>query len=152
MPSQAGVTPPRVRDGPYPWSVKARIRVANGHLSNQETARYLAEGLGEACRAVILAHLAEKNNHSEVARFCEEAALRRGGHGAVRLEITGREGTDWVEVAVAPGPLAEPRGPKQLTLWVAPGLVAGRVAFRRRGSPRSADAGCEHNRLAETED
>jgi phosphoribosyl 1,2-cyclic phosphodiesterase len=111
---ESNYDPGMLRDGPYPWSLKARISGGYGHLSNHDTARYLAGGLGEACRAVVLAHLSETNNHPEVARLSAETALRKRGRGEVRLEICGREGTGWFEVAAA---AAAPGRPRQLRLF-----------------------------------
>lgn len=51
--------------GPYPWSVKQRIRSASGHLSNEEARELLARVLGETLERVILAHLSEVNNRPE---------------------------------------------------------------------------------------
>jgi hypothetical protein len=50
---------------------------------------------------VVLAHLSETNTHPEVARLETEPALRAAGRGEVRLEIAGRDGTGWIEVAAA---------------------------------------------------
>ena len=51
--------------GPYPWSVKQRIRSASGHLSNEEARELLGRVLGAALERVILAHLSEVNNRPE---------------------------------------------------------------------------------------
>ena len=51
--------------GPYPWSVKQRIRSASGHLSNEEARELLARVLGDTVERVILAHLSEVNNRPE---------------------------------------------------------------------------------------
>jgi phosphoribosyl 1,2-cyclic phosphodiesterase len=53
--------------GPYPWSLKQRIRSASGHLSNEEARELLARVLGETLERVILAHLSEVNNRPEAA-------------------------------------------------------------------------------------
>jgi hypothetical protein len=45
-----------------------------------------------------------------------ESALRRRGRTEVRVEVTGPEGTDWIEVGAAPPPAA-PKAPKQLRLF-----------------------------------
>jgi hypothetical protein len=50
-----------------------------------------------------------------VALMAAESALRRRGRTEVRLEATGPEGTDWLDVAAAPA--AAPTGPKQLRLF-----------------------------------
>ncbi len=52
--------------GPYPPELKARVRGAGGHLSNDESAELIRR-----CRKrpnwVALAHLSEQNNHPELA-------------------------------------------------------------------------------------
>jgi len=103
---ESNYDPGMLRDGPYPWSLKERILGAYGHLSNGDVGRYLASGLGDACRTVVLAHLSQKNNHPELARMAAEEALRRRGRSEVRLELSAEEGTGWIVVSRPPG---EPR-------------------------------------------
>src|SRR5687767_13675788 len=112
---ESNYDPDMLRDGPYPWSLKQRILGGYGHLSNNDTARYLGNDLGDACRVVVLAHLSRQNNHPEVALMAAEAALRRRGRTEVRVEVTGPEGTDWLELASPPPPA--PAAPKQLRLF-----------------------------------
>ncbi len=111
---ESNYDPDMLRAGPYPWSLKERILSPRGHLSNGDVARYLAHGLGEACRAVVLAHLSQKNNHPEVARMAAETALARRGRSEVRLVVSEREGTDWVGVG-QPAPALV--GPRQMRLF-----------------------------------
>lgn len=59
----------------YPWSLKQRVLSRNGHLSNNETARFLREDFDGKARHIILAHLSRENNHPEVARLMAEEAL-----------------------------------------------------------------------------
>ena len=103
---ESNYDPGMLRDGPYPWSLKERILSPLGHLSNGDVAHYLEHGLPEACETVVLAHLSRKNNHPEVARMSAEIALRRGGRGGVRLEMTGPEGTGWIEARTVRRPTA----------------------------------------------
>jgi hypothetical protein len=98
---ESNYDPDMLRDGPYPWSLKQRILSGYGHLSNADTSRYLFRDLGETCRVVVLAHLSRQNNHPEVARMAAESALRRRGRTEVRVEVTGPEGTDQLEVGDA---------------------------------------------------
>lgn len=112
---ESNYDPGMLRDGPYPWSLKARITGGYGHLSNADTGRFLEKGLGEACRAVWLAHLSETNNHPEVARLSAEQALARRGRSDVRLEVCGADGTAWCDVGALPPPRA--KGPQQLRLF-----------------------------------
>jgi phosphoribosyl 1,2-cyclic phosphodiesterase len=111
---ESNYDPEMLRSGPYPWSLKERILGLHGHLSNDDVARYLAQGLGGACRAVVLAHLSQKNNHPEVALMAAEQSLRRRGRTEVRLTLSDAEGTDWIEVGK---PRERQGGPGQLSLF-----------------------------------
>ncbi|MBE0597242.1 MAG: MBL fold metallo-hydrolase [Desulfuromonadales bacterium] len=51
-----------LRDGPYPWPLKQRIRGNHGHLSNVASARLLDDLLWDGLEGVFLAHLSEVNN------------------------------------------------------------------------------------------
>lgn len=51
-----------LRDGPYPWELKQRIRSKHGHLSNNEGAALLKHLLWDGLEVVFLAHLSETNN------------------------------------------------------------------------------------------
>ena len=51
-----------LRDGPYPWPLKQRIRSQHGHLSNEAGADLLDALLWDGLEAVFLGHLSETNN------------------------------------------------------------------------------------------
>ena len=57
----------RLMHGPYPYSLKDRISGRGGHLSNEQTGRFLAEVCTEATRSITLTHLSEKNNMPHLA-------------------------------------------------------------------------------------
>jgi phosphoribosyl 1,2-cyclic phosphodiesterase len=59
--------PEMLANGPYPESLKRRIRSKRGHLSNHAAADCL-RGFGKDVPHVILAHLSEINNTPEKAR------------------------------------------------------------------------------------
>lgn len=59
--------PEMLANGPYPESLKRRIRSKRGHLSNHAAADCL-RGFGKDVPRVILAHLSEINNTPEKAR------------------------------------------------------------------------------------
>ena len=50
--------PQMLRDGPYPWQLKQRIRSPHGHLSNEQAAGLLTRGVSERLRHVVLPQLA----------------------------------------------------------------------------------------------
>jgi phosphoribosyl 1,2-cyclic phosphodiesterase len=111
---ESNYDPAMLRDGPYPWSLKERILGRLGHLANEDVAEYIARGLGETCRTLVLAHLSRTNNHPELARMSAERALRRRGRTEVRLEIAEPDGMDWITVHPPPRP---PRRLEQLRLF-----------------------------------
>lgn len=69
-----------LRDGPYPQTVKDRVRSRHGHLDNRSAAELLCAVSGERTKSVVLAHLSRTNNRPELALH----AARRG------FEIAGR--------------------------------------------------------------
>jgi len=56
-----------LQNGPYPESLKRRIRSKRGHLSNPAAAACLQD-FGKDVPEVILAHLSEMNNTPEKAK------------------------------------------------------------------------------------
>jgi phosphoribosyl 1,2-cyclic phosphodiesterase len=59
--------PRMLRDGPYPWHLKQRIRSNHGHLSNEAAAQLLSELVWGGLEGVFLAHLSETNNCPQLA-------------------------------------------------------------------------------------
>lgn len=57
-----------LNNGRYPEYLKSRIRAANGHLDNADTARFLADNYRPELKYVFLCHLSNDNNTPEVAR------------------------------------------------------------------------------------
>ncbi len=53
--------------GRYPQFLKVRVAGPRGHMSNQDTARYLASHFNEHLKYIWLCHLSEENNHPELA-------------------------------------------------------------------------------------
>jgi len=51
-----------LRKGPYPEYLKARIRAANGHLDNRDTAAFLSEIANPELKYIFLCHLSKDNN------------------------------------------------------------------------------------------
>ena len=68
-----------LRDGPYPWELKQRIRSRHGHLSNNASAELLTTLLWENLEAVFLAHLSEQNNHPGLAEEAARQVLKKNG-------------------------------------------------------------------------
>ncbi len=64
-------------DGPYPWTLKQRIRSRHGHLSNHESRRLLQEISWSGLEALFLAHLSEENNCPELVAQTFKQALQQ---------------------------------------------------------------------------
>jgi phosphoribosyl 1,2-cyclic phosphodiesterase len=70
----------KLRNGPYPWSVKQRVASNVGHLSNEKLADFFTGDYDNNAAFVVLTHLSEQNNHPEEARReAEKALAERGG-------------------------------------------------------------------------
>jgi hypothetical protein len=65
--------------GPYPQHLKVRISSPNGHMSNRNTADFLAENMTEQLKNIWLCHLSKDNNHPELALKTFEIILRSKG-------------------------------------------------------------------------
>lgn len=56
-----------LNNGRYPFELRQRILSDKGHLSNYDSAKYLATFIGKDTEKIILAHLSEENNTEELA-------------------------------------------------------------------------------------
>ena len=56
-----------LRDGPYPWKLKQRVRSNHGHLSNNAAGNLLQSLLWNGLETVFLGHLSETNNRPDLA-------------------------------------------------------------------------------------
>ena len=82
-----GIDLDMLRDGPYPWHLKQRVSGRLGHLSNREAAEMLRQTASADCRAVVLAHLSEKNNTPALARRAAASVLAANGRGRVEMRV-----------------------------------------------------------------
>lgn len=65
--------------GPYPKHLKDRILSSTGHMSNNDTADFLAENIQEHLQHIWLCHLSKDNNHPELAYKTIEWKLKSKG-------------------------------------------------------------------------
>ena len=68
-----------LRSGPYPYYLKQRILGAQGHLSNEDAARFAAVLAQSGTSEIILAHLSRENNTPAMAQTAGERALSAAG-------------------------------------------------------------------------
>lgn len=74
---ESNYDPTMLATGSYPPELQARIRGANGHLSNDEAAALL-KGCRRRLRWVMLAHLSAQNNDPDLALHTHRGELGRG--------------------------------------------------------------------------
>ena len=65
--------------GPYPYHLKNRIASSTGHMSNRNTADFLAENIQPKLENIWLCHLSKDNNHPDLAYKTIEFALKEKG-------------------------------------------------------------------------
>lgn len=68
-----------LRQGNYPYYLKERIISPTGHLSNRETAEFLARNFDLHVKNIWLCHLSKDNNHPELACKTVEMAMAQYG-------------------------------------------------------------------------
>ena len=66
-----------LRDGPYPWKLKQRVRSNHGHLSNNAAGNLLRSLLWNGLETVFLGHLSETNNRPDLAVEAVSAILEK---------------------------------------------------------------------------
>ena len=57
-----------LNEGSYPYHLKQRIRSDRGHISNNDTCRYLKQFIGDKTKIIMLAHLSQENNTKELVK------------------------------------------------------------------------------------
>lgn len=68
-----------LRTGRYPYPLKQRITSGSGHLSNRQTAEFLANNYSSDLRNIWLCHLSGDNNNPELAYKTIEDRLTEKG-------------------------------------------------------------------------
>ncbi|UCG11602.1 MAG: MBL fold metallo-hydrolase, partial [Deltaproteobacteria bacterium] len=76
-----------LKNGPYPWPVKQRIKSRVGHLSNEQSVEVLSKAFSEDLQEVILAHVSETNNSSEMVLKTFANMLPRHMRDGLRMTL-----------------------------------------------------------------
>lgn len=87
-----------VMEGPYPYILKQRVLSDKGHLSNNTTAEYLKELVGNNTKEIVLAHISEKNNTEELALSTTKTLLNENGIDKKIIIAKQYESLDEIEV------------------------------------------------------
>lgn len=86
-----------LKNGPYPLPLQQRIRSNMGHLSNEDAAELLSDLATENLKAVVLAHLSEANNHSELAMKAVSSGVQ-GLQDALIVVATQGKPTELIQI------------------------------------------------------
>lgn len=85
----------------YPPPTKARIRSAQGHLSNEQAGSLLLEIVHRGLGTVIAAHLSENNNTPEIAIQAFEVVLEQTDFAPVVAAAPQHSCSSWYEVTAS---------------------------------------------------
>jgi phosphoribosyl 1,2-cyclic phosphodiesterase len=80
----------RLREAPYPWSLKQRIGGSRGHLSNQLAGDLAQEVVHPELGGILLAHLSQECNSPALAAAAVKDSLSDGGYQG-ELEVAGQD-------------------------------------------------------------
>jgi phosphoribosyl 1,2-cyclic phosphodiesterase len=81
----------RLRDGPYPRSLKQRIASSLGHLSNNDAGRLVRDHASSRLQTLVLTHLSAVNNDPVLAEQTMRSVLERRRDLSVQLHVAPRD-------------------------------------------------------------
>lgn len=80
--------------GPYHWELKNRVKGRNGHLSNAEASKLIAQVLNKKLKKVYLMHISKDNNTPELAYNSLYEILERENKSYLEIEVIDEKGTE----------------------------------------------------------
>ena len=90
-----------LKNGPYPWPVKQRIKSRVGHLSNEQSVEVIRKVFNEDLQTVILAHMSEINNTSAKALEAARSNLSKSIQERVDISVASQHHpSDLIELLV----------------------------------------------------
>lgn len=81
-------------NGPYSWTLKNRVKSNVGHISNDESAKFICSISNNILKKVFLLHLSQENNKPEIAF----KTLRKILDKRIDIELTSQEATKIFEI------------------------------------------------------
>lgn len=85
-----------LRNSKYPFYLQQRILGDKGHLSNEDTAKYLKQIIGENTKNIVLAHLSQENNTPDLAL---QTTKNKIDNDNITIYIAKQdEALDWIEI------------------------------------------------------
>ncbi len=86
-----------LRNGKYPYHLKQRIRSDRGHISNEDSCKYLSKLIGDKTKYIMLAHLSEENNNPEIVEKRIKDLIEKLSYKPEKV-ILNQEKTNIIEV------------------------------------------------------
>lgn len=80
----------RLREAPYPWSLKQRIGGSRGHLSNHLAGELALEIMHPELGGILLAHLSQECNEPRLALDAVRSAIGSAGFKGI-VEVAGQD-------------------------------------------------------------
>lgn len=97
------------QDTKRPWSTKQRIQGRHGHLSNEQTAAFIAEMACARLERIVLGHLSRDCNTPDLAIAAIRAVLAARQLAEVEVHCAAaHEATPWFRVRTRPAPTPAP--------------------------------------------
>lgn len=83
--------------GPYHWELKNRVKGRNGHLSNSEASKLIAQVLNEKLKKIYLMHISKDNNTPELAYNSLYEILERENKSHLEIEVIDEEEQEFIK-------------------------------------------------------
>ncbi len=88
-----------LKEGKYPYHLQQRILSDKGHLSNEQSSKYLSEFVSNNTKKIVLIHLSEENNTPEAAEEALISTLKSKKKEVPKIIIAKqKESTELIEV------------------------------------------------------
>lgn len=88
---ESNYDPEMLRNSSYPFKIRQRIGSDKGHLSNDDTCRYLKTLLGNKTKYLCMAHLSEENNSPEIVKEKVTTTIKELDNNIEKLIICSQE-------------------------------------------------------------
>ncbi|ARN56575.1 MBL fold metallo-hydrolase [Sedimentisphaera salicampi] len=95
---ESNFDPYMLDNGPYPYSVRSRIKGDGGHISNQQAAALLMENANDNLSWACLSHISENNNTPQKALEAFQKAMQPSGKNISLFTASQREAACMPEV------------------------------------------------------
>lgn len=84
---EANHDPFLLQNSPRPFHTIRRILTEKGHLSNEDSAYYFAQMMGEKTKRIIMAHISDECNNSDIIKQTYEDVMLAHGKCMTTLEV-----------------------------------------------------------------